>query len=543
MVIKTEYRMKKIVFCVSFFGMVLPGIAQNKLSATAEVKEVTVYANGAQVQNRIQVNLPVGSSDLVINNVASDLDERNIQISGPDYLSILSIAKTRAEDVQVTNPAHQKLKDSLDLFTADRELLGNKLDAARGALQILTNQNLLGGGDGKIDIADLSKLVDYYQLKSVNLNKDISSLSKEIEQLDKRIAKVREGLRLYTGNGGQLKLQITSTRSGNVSMEVRYMTSAASWQAYYDLKAASVSAPLKMYYKAGVSQSSGVDWRNAKLILSTGNPAVGGTAPVLSPSYAVIRNLDDAIFSNLSVQNRAQNKIQSMSAKSIRAEVVADAKYVEELATPAINMVENQLSTTFDIEVPYTILSNGQPHSVALKEFSQPAIYKYYAVPKLDKDAFLMAEITDFQKLNLIPGEANVSFENMFVGKSYINPNVTVDTLNLSLGRDKGISIKRERIMDQKSTQISGSWKRQVFTYEIKVRNNKASEVDILLKDQFPISTDKSIEVELLEAKSGQVNTETGIVTWMLRVKPNETQTYRISYLVKSPKDKTLDFN
>ncbi|MFD2553433.1 DUF4139 domain-containing protein [Sphingobacterium tabacisoli] len=535
--------MKKIVFCVSFFGMVLPGIAQNKLSATAEVKEVTVYANGAQVQNRIQVNLPVGSSDLVINNVASDLDERNIQISGPDYLSILSIAKTRAEDVQVTNPAHQKLKDSLDLFTADRELLGNKLDAARGALQILTNQNLLGGGDGKIDIADLSKLVDYYQLKSVNLNKDISSLSKEIEQLDKRIAKVREGLRLYTGNGGQLKLQITSTRSGNVSMEVRYMTSAASWQAYYDLKAASVSAPLKMYYKAGVSQSSGVDWRNAKLILSTGNPAVGGTAPVLSPSYAVIRNLDDAIFSNLSVQNRAQNKIQSMSAKSIRAEVVADAKYVEELATPAINMVENQLSTTFDIEVPYTILSNGQPHSVALKEFSQPAIYKYYAVPKLDKDAFLMAEITDFQKLNLIPGEANVSFENMFVGKSYINPNVTVDTLNLSLGRDKGISIKRERIMDQKSTQISGSWKRQVFTYEIKVRNNKASEVDILLKDQFPISTDKSIEVELLEAKSGQVNTETGIVTWMLRVKPNETQTYRISYLVKSPKDKTLDFN
>ena len=535
--------MKKIVFCVSFFGMVLPGIAQNRLSATAEVKEVTVYANGAQVQNRIQVNLPAGSSDLVINNVASDLDERNIQISGPDYLSILSIAKTLAEDVQVTNPSHQKLKDSLDLFTADRELLGNKLDAARGALQILTNQNLLGGGDGKIDIADLSKLVDYYQLKSVNLNKDISTLSKEIEQLDKRIAKVQEGLRMYTGNGGQLKLQITSARSGNVSMEIRYMTSAASWQAYYDLKAASVSAPLRVYYKAGVSQSSGVDWRNAKLILSTGNPAVGGTAPVLSPSYAVIRNLDEAIFANLSVQNRTQNRIQSMSAKSIRAEVTADAKYVEEVAAPAINMVENQLSTTFDIEVPYTILSNGQPHSVALKEFSQPAVYKYYAVPKLDRDAFLMAEITDFQKLNLIPGEANVSFENMFVGKSYINPNVTVDTLNLSLGRDKGISIKRERIMDQKSTQVSGSWKRQVFTYEIKVRNNKASEVDILLKDQFPISTDKSIEVELLEARSGQVNTETGIVTWMLRVKPNETQTYRISYLVKSPKDKTLDFN
>lgn len=534
--------MRKVVFCVSFFCLALHAAAQNKLSATAEVKEVTVYANGAQVQNRLQVVLPTGSSDLIIHNVAGDLDERNVQISGPDHVSILSIAKTKAEDVPITNPAHQKLKDSLDILTADRESVSNKLDAAKGALQILTNNNLLGGSDGKIDIADLSKLVDYYQIKSVSLNKDISYLSKEINQLDKRIAKIQEALRTYTGNGGQLKLQVTSSRGGTTPLEIRYMTYSARWQAYYDLKATSTSAPLKMYYKADVSQNSGVDWRNAKLTLSTGNPAVGGTAPVLSPSYAVIRNMDSQIFSNLTVQNRTQNKIQSMSAKAVR-EVSMDAVPVEELAAPQTSMVENQLSTTFDIDVPYTILSNGQPHSVGLNEFSQPAIYKYYAVPKLDKDAFLMAEITDFQKLNLIPGEANISFENMFVGKSYIDPNITTDTLNLSLGRDKGISIKRERIMDQKSTQISGSSKKQIFTYEIRVRNNKSSDVDILLKDQYPISTDKSIEVELLDAKSGQVNAETGIVTWMLKLKPNETQVYRISYLVKSPKDKSLIFN
>ncbi|ERJ60790.1 mucoidy inhibitor MuiA family protein [Sphingobacterium paucimobilis] len=535
--------MRKLIFCISLLGLILPSKAQQKLSAIAEVKEVTVYANGAQVQNRVLVNLPAGSSDLIINNVASDLDEGNVQISGPDQVSVLSIAKTRAEDVPISNVKYQRLKDSLDLLIADREVVGNKLDAAKGALQILKNDNLLGGGNGKIDVADLSKLVDYYQMKSVNLNRDISSLNKEMGVLDKKIAQMQMDLRTYIGNGGQLKLQLVSNRGGNVTLDIRYMTYAASWQAYYDLKAVSVSAPLKMLYKASVSQNTGVNWQNAKLILSTGNPTMGGTAPVLSTSYAVIRNLDEELFSNLSVQNRAQNKIQSLSAKSIRAEVSMDSKALEEVAIATTSMVENQLSTTFDIEVPYTILSNGQPHSVTLKEFSQPAIYKYYAVPKLDKDAFLMAEITDFQKLNLIPGEANISFENMFVGKSYINPNITTDTLNLSLGRDHGISIKRERIMDQKSTQISGSWKRQIFTYEIKVRNNKSSEVDILLKDQYPISTDKSIEVELLEAKSAQVNAETGIATWTVRLKPNETQTYRISYMVKSPKDKSLAFN
>ncbi|SKB47054.1 conserved hypothetical protein [Sphingobacterium nematocida] len=535
--------MKKLFFCFSLLGSVLYSTAQHKVSTNAEVKEVTVYANGAQVLNRLQVTLPAGGSDLIINNVANDLDEQNVQISGPDHVSVLSIVKTSSEESQITNPSHQKLKDSLDLVTVDRENVYNRLNAAKGALQILTNNNLLGGADGKIDIADLSKLVDYYQIKSVNLNKEISTLNKEIAELDKKIARFQEALRTYVGSGGQLRLQVNSGRSGSVALEVRYMTRSAHWQAYYDLKAASVSAPLKMFYKAGVSQSSGVDWRNAKLILSTGNPAVGGTAPVLSPSYAVIRNIEDEMFANLTVQNRVQNKIQSLGAKAVREVAAMDEVTVGELATPSISMVENQLSTTFDIEVPYTILSNGQPHSVALKEFSQPALFKYYAVPKLDKDAFLMAEITDFQKLNLIPGEANISFENMFVGKSYINPNVTTDTLNLSLGRDKGISIKRERLMDQKSTQISGSSKKQIFTYEIKVRNNKSSDVDILLKDQYPISTDKSIEVELLDAKAGNVNSETGVVTWMLRLKPNETQTYRISYLVKSPKDKVISFN
>jgi uncharacterized protein (TIGR02231 family) len=195
---------------------------------------------------------------------------------------------------------------------------------------------------------------------------------------------------------------------------------------------------------------------------------------------------------------------------------------------------------SFDIDIPYDILSNGKAHSVSLKDIKIPATYKYYAAPKAEKEAFLLAELNDYAKYNLLPGEANIVFEGMYVGKTTINPNQTQDTLNLSLGRDKKISIKRERITDKSGTKFLSSYKEQTFTYDITVRNNKKEEINMLLKDQYPLSTDKEITVELLDKDGAKANEETGDLSWEIKLRPNETKKYRISYKVKYPKDKII---
>ena len=140
-----------------------------------------------------------------------------------------------------------------------------------------------------------------------------------------------------------------------------------------------------------------------------------------------------------------------------------------------------------------------------------------------------------------MPGEANIIFEGMYVGKTFINPNQTSDTLNLSMGRDKKINIKREKIADKSGTKFLSSYKEQTFTYDLTLRNNKKEAVNMLLKDQYPISTDKEITVTLLDDGSAKVNTETGILTWQLKLAPNETKKIRISYKVKYPKDKIIE--
>ena len=520
--------------------------AQVKTTATAQVSDVTVFTNGAEISNRVRVNLPKGSTTLYIQNVANDLDIKSVQLAGPDGITVLSVSREYNGEIEILNPTHRKLKDSLDIYMNRRDLLNNKLKAAQGALKILNNDQLLSG-DGKVNLGDLSKLVEYYQVKVIELNSTIESLSKEINLENKKIVSIQNQIKEYTGNGGVLAIQMSNAKAIQGDIFVSYLTNAANWQAYYDLRAKSIASPLEIIYKARVTQYTGVDWKNVKLILSTGNPSQNGDAPLLNPSYAQYYTGQNP-FGQLAgpaagINVKMQNRIQSMEIKEEMSSAVMDeAVLTKKTAAPITNLLENQLSTTFEIEVPYDIASNGQPHSVSLKEFSHPTTYKYYAVPKLDKDAFLLAEVKDFEKLNLVPGEANIIFENMFVGTSYINTSVTTDTLNLSMGRDKSISVKRERIMDEKSTQVSGGSKRQTYTYEIRVRNSKSTAINMILKDQYPISTDKSIEIELSNDGGAMVNKETGVLTWKIDVKPGETKTYRFTYTVKHPKDKIVNF-
>ena len=131
--------------------------------------------------------------------------------------------------------------------------------------------------------------------------------------------------------------------------------------------------------------------------------------------------------------------------------------------------------------------------------------------------------------------------EGTYVGKTFINPDNTTDTLNLTLGNDKRVVIKRQKMQDFSSVKFLGNNKLQKFTYQITVKNNKSEAVNIVLKDQYPLSTNKDIEVELTDAANAIINKDTGTLTWNLSLNSNETRTLSFSYNVKYPKDRTIN--
>lgn len=540
----------KIISMSAAMLLTIAAAAQQPVYTRAGLESVTVYRIGAEMNHKARVTLPKGSSQIVVQQVANAIDENSIQVSAGNKVTVMSagFARNFLKEEDLKSPAYLKLEDSLQ--SARRELVRtrNARSAEESTLVLLEkNQSLSGGTAGGPSVTELMKLADYYKKQQVELRNNIASLQEKearqlagVQKLEKQLREMSED---PNASGGQLVLQVMSENGGATDLTVSYITPAARWSVYYDMKAVNTSSPLQLLYKANVVQNTGIDWKKVKLTLSTGNPSQSGTAPVLDAwflAYMEPQLLRRGMIDPSVYQNRLQS-VKSVAADEKQpapppAAMEADASGVDQYTSQN----ENQLSATFDIDIPYDVASNGKQHSVTLKEYSLPASYKYYAVPKADGDAFLMAEVTDYEKLSLLPGEANIIFEDMYVGKSFIDPNATTDTLNLSVGRDKKVIIKREKVTDMSGVKFLGNQKRQAFTYEIRVRNAKKEPVNLLLKDQYPVSTDKSMEIELVDSDGAAVNPETGVLTWKLNLAPGETKKVRLSYTVKYPKDKVI---
>ncbi|MES2812198.1 MAG: DUF4139 domain-containing protein [Bacteroidota bacterium] len=534
----------KNLFSVLFVFVSAVMIAQKPIFTSAKVKEATVYFNAAEISQTTSVILPSGTSEIVVKNVANYLNENSVQIGAPSNVTVLSVQFTNdyisEYDLDENSPAIKKVRDSITLVQKELSKIKNTKNSEQKTIELLDKNQQVFGQNSGLSVLELTKMVDYYKTKRTEISNSINTLEEKEQKLNELIVKLNNKLEIDTNkeekmSSGKLVLQVMNTVAGNVPLDISYLTNNASWSPFYDLRAENVKEPINMMYKAQVVQNTGIDWKKVKLTLSSGNPNQSNQAPILSAWFLQYG------YPNYGYQqNYKKNAVQSLSGKVAGITIESNAKMAESSVSDYTNIVENQLNVSFDIDIPYDILSNGKAHSVALKEIKLPASYKYYAAPKVEKEAFLLAEIKDYGKYNLLAGEANIIFEGMYVGKTFINPSQTSDTLNLSMGRDKKVSIKREKVVDKSGTKFLSSKKEQTFTYDITLRNNKKEAITMLLKDQYPLSSDKEIEIELVEKDGAKVNIETGVLTWDINLKPNETKKIRISYVVKYPKDKVI---
>lgn len=208
----------------------------------------------------------------------------------------------------------------------------------------------------------------------------------------------------------------------------------------------------------------------------------------------------------------------------------------------ALPIAQNQNQTTIDFEIstPYTIKSDNKNYMIDMQYYNLSAFYQYHSIPKISKDAFLIANIIDWEKYNLMEGEANVFFEDTYVGKTIIDVRYASDTLEISLGRDKSVSVNREKITDFISKQFIGSKKEETRAWKTIVKNNKNQTISMIILDQVPISNLEEIEVNVQDVSGAKLNQETGEIKWIFELKPNDKKELDLKYSVKYPKNRNL---
>lgn len=574
----------------------------NKSTAKANITNITVYRLGAEIKQSFKATVKKETQYIEISNVSNSLEKNSLQIKSDNNITILGFEFSNTYlNPEIKSNEFQKLEDSVNKVVKEINKLNSNSSTLKELLIVLNSNRDIKGNQTGLNVTELIKMMDFYKSKSTELKNGIADIDEKIIQLTETKNKLNNQLaeeqKKNTQKGGKLTIQISCNIPGTYDFSINYLTPNASWQPFYDIKTQNINSPFDLIYKAKISQTTGIDWNQVKLKLSTALPNQFGNAPILKtwflqyvmPIAYAAPILKDEVFNkslnitgnsggNINVQIRGAGSINEnnkplyvlngtiisdddfrnitpASIKNInvlkgkdatskygsRAEAGAIEITLKDELSDYVTVHDNTLTTVYDIDIPFDIATNGKDQIATLQTQKVDAKYIFYSIPKLNDNVYLVAQVANWNKLNLLDGEANLFFENTYVGKTDIFATSVEDTFNLTVATDKRIFVKREKLKDFSSTQFLSNYKKEIFTYEITVKNNKNQAASTTIKDQYPISSNKEIEVELLENSNASINNETGELTWQIELQPNEQKKIRFQYSVKYPKDKKLN--
>lgn len=497
------------------------------------ITEVTVFQQGAQVTRGGSAQIPEGHSAVVFKSLPQGMDPNSIQLGGSGDVTVLSIShRNNYLNEEEISEELKSLKTRIDDLEMDIRKLRAEEDGLKKEKELIVANQKITGENASLDFEQLQKIAAFTSSRITAINIKIEEIRVEIQKLEKEKNKLVNQMNVdrqrFTSKPGEVVVSLESQRAQNVNLELTYIVGGVSWASAYDARVNDLSQPVQLTHKARITQTTGEDWKDVKLTLATGNPSAGAQVPYMGVWYVN--------FNNVNYGNQLK-RLDSRNANTIamdEAEVLERAPGV--MSDQQFQVSQNLTQQEYSIERKQTILSSNSPVTVVLRDVELPAKYEYHAKPRLDPDAFLVAKVYDWGKFDLLDGELSLFNNNTYVGKSVLNTSNPDDTLQLSLGRDKGVVVKRTRVYSKQTKTIFGNNQVDHYVWKIELRNNKKTAVDVVLRDQVPVSQHEEIKVTVNSVGGGNYDEKTGIIKWRLSLSPGQTQSYEVSYEVKYPK-------
>lgn len=550
--------MRKHILTVVCGIISLCAAAQNTKNVTSKITEVTIFIdNAAQITREASAEIPQGSTTLIFKKISPFVNDQTIQVKAPKGVTISSVK------YQKNYTEKDEYSVEIEKLTADIEKLNNEintqntlLNATKAEIEFLKANQTIANGNATISVTSLRETYNFYGdkmkallMEEMTLNTKITNLKKERDQLQRQL---NQSQKTKHEKQGEIAVKVNASKTCTAKFELTYIVNGASWYPSYDIRVSDVDKPLNITYKANINQQTMVDWENVKIKLSAAQTNISGAAPHLNPYYLeyprpIVRNNYKSRGKNSAAMMRVESAPQAAGGEMFE---IADEEVVEDLSfTGGSGTTRNsykpqqtgiQTAIEFEIKNKYTIKSGANDETIDMVEYSIPSKYQYLSIPKLNKNVYLTASFTDWQQYNMLTGDANIYFEDTYVGNTILDTEEYSDTMKVSLGVDKSISIKRESVRDQSKKQFIGTKRSDTRDWKITVKNNKQQKIDLTILDQVPVSKNTDIEVTVNEKSGGKQN-EYGTIEWRFDLEPNASKELRLNYTVKYSKSKNLN--
>jgi uncharacterized protein (TIGR02231 family) len=552
-----------LVLCSLLSSALLAGNDQPEQSFKVPVQSVIVYLEGAQITQNKQVTLKAGRNLIIFTGISSKLVSKSIQATVTGDVAIFAVSdKINYLARQEESLKVKQLKDSVKIMSEETSSLDYDREAYDTEKKLLIQNEVLGGKEKVVSTAELKLAADFYRSRIKEINSELFKLDRKITSINLIADRLNTQIAALNGTRSAPTAEISVILSSPVAitttLELKYIVTGAGWAPSYDLIAEDINKPIELKYRAKVFNNTDVEWTNVKMKISSADPSQSASKPLLNPWYVNFNSSASSYYKNQQETELNYSGLNNNLAPSAYSDKQTDNKMYEiEAAQGSSDKAEkmakafkpivtyeqiqvSELSAEFDIKNPYTVPSDSKPYIIEVTSYNLPATFKYYSVPKVDRDAFMLARITGWEDLDLVEGPANIYFGGTFVGQSYIYTRSLDDTLDISLGRDNKILVTHTKLKDFSNDKVIGNNRRVTYAYEMVIKNNRKAPITINLEDQLPVSQNNDISIDAIELSKAQQDVLTGKLSWTYTIQPGEQQKVQLTYSVKYPRNKSL---
>ena len=389
----------------------------------SKLDEATIFYRGAELKHLASTSLSKGANELQIGGLSANIDPNSIKIKTSKGVLISSYELTEESvykhDIMLLR---KNISDSISVFENKIKLIEieTKVNGEmHGLFGKSITQKILGAekdsSKNNMSIDELIKSIDYYKNKSIEVetflmqkNEERDFLYAEVDRLNNQLALTESEKEILK----KLRLNVMASEAGTSQFIISYCTYSAGWVPSYNINVESTDKPIQIISKAKVFQTTGIDWEKVKLTLSTGKPGNGRIAPLFSTWF---------LQNQIATSHLGMSAVQNAYAYSASQRIVGDMERSAEYQTldDHLTVSDNQLMTTYKIDLPYTIPGNGKEQSIDLRTQEANASYNFYCAPKLDTESYLLAEIKDSERLDLPRGSAQIDRKSTRLNSSH----------------------------------------------------------------------------------------------------------------------------
>jgi uncharacterized protein (TIGR02231 family) len=526
--------------------------------AGSEISAVTAYADRAMVARSAHLALDVGEGTIVVRGLPAALDEYSLRVagSGPAKVRIMGVKIGRELDDRPSEAQAEKARRALEKAEDERRALADKRDVVaerRRGVQALSEASS----------RDLAKTIARRRLDLTEAEAVVSFFYDDLGKSNAQLLKLDTALRDKDRELEQLRFEYEKRRAprpreektadvsyecsvgGEFDLTLSYVMPNAGWEPTYDLRFDETQKETEVQYRAAVYQSTGEDWADVNLKLSTARPQAGAAPPELEPKY--VDFYEPYVAAPVAAQAKAVARagVAAVEEPEELAHVEADlepaAYYEAEQAEAAVEA--RGPAVTFVVPGLPSVPADGEPHVVAVSSHRFRGELAYVIVPEHAEAAYLRAKATNETEMTFLPGVANVFRGDEYVGRSAVELTVPGAELQYYLGADDRLKVEYDcqRITDD-SSGLTGANRKITVKAETEVANHTGATADVVVKQRLPVALNKNVKVKMTEAKPKPTQKDDdGLLEWRLALKDGEKKKITFHYDVEFPKDRRIE--